>query len=311
MPPLSTNATNATNASGWTWSAERRDYYRAERQPNGESQDDRDRAVVPELMREGQLSYIFSNSRANHSEGSASSVPTRASPATSRPHQIVPSSGLNPSGTSAILRTLSSPSTASTGYSTSFSRGPSTAATDFTQNQLGKQPVIPNFGTLSVSDDMSVPSYATTFKGADGAYDWLDPCEHAIFITLGYAAAINPGKHFAESNRVSSGPSGSQVIRISTYGGQATLKKGLDQRKHTMVYSSHVPPAKLPQEKKLNKDPIRVNIVNEEEKLDVLSRINLAKTYPVEHNVKVKTVGTVKPEELKKLKAYWKECVNS
>jgi len=77
------------------------------------------------------------------------------------------------------------------------------------------------------------------------------------------------------------------------------------------VYSSNQPPTKLPGEKKLNKDPIRICIVNEEEKLDVLSRINLAKTYPVEHNVKVKHVGMVRPEDLKKLKAYWKECLGN
>ncbi|MCJ1318706.1 hypothetical protein MMC15_004036 [Xylographa vitiligo] len=301
---------------------------------------------------------------ADSMSSSAGFAPGGAYPATLPPRQIVLGSGSNPSGVSPIPRTLSNPSTMSKKYGTSFSCGSSTARSDDTQNQLGKQPVNPNIGTLSVSDDMSVPSHATHFRGADAIHDSLDPCEHAILITLGYAAAINPGKRFARSKRLSSGPSGSQVnmvqvfkalwwethgdsppagpsiarfegerafakvyrfivvracpkeswsscLRISTHSGQATLKKGLDQKKHTIVYSGQAPPPKLPGEKKLNKDPIRVNIVNEEEKLDERSRINLAKTYSVEHNVKVKIVGTVKPEDLKKLQAYWKECVHS
>ncbi|MCJ1388259.1 hypothetical protein MMC18_001104 [Xylographa bjoerkii] len=348
----------STNNNGWIWSIEENDYYRTEIQPNGEPQGDRDTSVaVPELMRKGQRKYIFFKPRANQPEGSTSSVPVRA------PHQIVPSSRSNTSSTSPVSRTQpiygSSPSTPSTGYGRSLSQGSSTTGTYYTQNQYGKQPINLNMETLSVSDNISVPSNVTRFNGVDVTYDSLDPCEHAILITLGSAAAINPGKRFARSNRNSSGTFGNQVfkalwwethgesppagpsiarfkgetafakvyrfivvracpkefwsncLRISTHGGQATLKKGLDQRKHTIVYSSNQPPSKLPGEKRLNKDPIRINIVNMEEKLDDLSRVNLAKTYPVEHNVKVKKVGMVRLEDLKKLKAYWKECVSS
>ena len=54
----------------------------------------------------------------------------------------------------------------------------------------------------------------------------------------------------------------------------------------------------------MNKDPIRIIPVDQSEKLDPLSRVNLAKRYPMEHNIKVKEVGMVDQAHLKKLKGY-------
>ena len=59
----------------------------------------------------------------------------------------------------------------------------------------------------------------------------------------------------------------------------------------------------------MNKDPVRVLSIDDSEKLDPLSRVNLAKSYPVEHNVKVKAVGEVFPAHLKRLQGYWKDCL--
>lgn len=58
----------------------------------------------------------------------------------------------------------------------------------------------------------------------------------------------------------------------------------------------------------MNKDPLKVQVVDESEKLDCLSRVNLAKTYPMNHNVKVKMVGVVPAPDLKKMKGYYKNC---
>lgn len=96
--------------------------------------------------------------------------------------------------------------------------------------------------------------------------------------------------------------------RISTHAGQATTKKGLNQTIHTIVYSGNQAPQKLAGEKKMNKDPLKVQVVDESEKLDCLSRVNLAKTYVIEHNVKVKRVGMVPALDLKKMKGYYKNC---
>ncbi|MCJ1357159.1 MAG: hypothetical protein MMC33_007155 [Icmadophila ericetorum] len=100
----------------------------------------------------------------------------------------------------------------------------------------------------------------------------------------------------------------SKCLAISTYEGRATLKKGLNAKKHTIVYTGDNAPDKLPGEK-INKQPIKVQGVNSTRKLDERSRVNLAKTYPVEHNVKVMEIGNVVGSSLKILTAYWKEML--
>ena len=53
------------------------------------------------------------------------------------------------------------------------------------------------------------------------------------------------------------------------------------------------------------KEPIHVKAISQSEKLDPLSRVNLAKTYPVEHNIKIKEIGMVSSSDLKRLIGYW------
>jgi hypothetical protein len=93
-------------------------------------------------------------------------------------------------------------------------------------------------------------------------------------------------------------------LRISTYSGRGTVKGGLDQNAHAIIYTGEKPPKKLPEEKRLTKDPIQVVPVGGHE-LEPLSRVNLAKVYPVEHNFKVLEVGRVIGGHLKRLLAYW------
>ena len=93
---------------------------------------------------------------------------------------------------------------------------------------------------------------------------------------------------------------------ITTYNSRGTEKKGVDQKSHTMVYTGEIPPQKLKGETKMVKEPIRVVAVRADEKLDELSRINLGKAYPVEHNVKVKEIGHVHERSLPKLISYFK-----
>ena len=97
-----------------------------------------------------------------------------------------------------------------------------------------------------------------------------------------------------------------EVRQISTNGGKGATKIGLRQGDHAIAYTSAVPPPLLPEERYLNKDPIRINPVNQTEKLDALSRINLGKVYPVEHNVKVCNVGMVDSADIRKLTRYYK-----
>ena len=74
------------------------------------------------------------------------------------------------------------------------------------------------------------------------------------------------------------------------------------------MYTGSKAPAKLAGEK-INKEPIQVIPLNPSRKLDERSRVNLAKTYPVEHNVKVMEIGEIRGQHLKTLVEYWKEML--
>lgn len=82
---------------------------------------------------------------------------------------------------------------------------------------------------------------------------------------------------------------------ILTYGNQGVLKRGVHPEDHAVVYSSkREGPYYLEREKGLmTKHPIRIEVVNTSHKLDPLSRLNYAKLYTVEHNVKVLFIGKV------------------
>lgn len=57
----------------------------------------------------------------------------------------------------------------------------------------------------------------------------------------------------------------------------------------------------------MTKDPIAVEPADSSLTMPVSSRIRFGKTYPIEWNVKVKDIGRVVPEDLRKLITYWKE----
>jgi hypothetical protein len=82
---------------------------------------------------------------------------------------------------------------------------------------------------------------------------------------------------------------------ILTYGAQGVLKRGVHPEDHAVVYSSRSEgPFELEREKGLmTKHPIRIEVTKDIHKLDPLSRLNYAKLYTVEHNVKVLFIGRV------------------
>ena len=81
----------------------------------------------------------------------------------------------------------------------------------------------------------------------------------------------------------------------------------MKQEEHAIAYTTEKPPRKLPEETRLNKDPIKIDIVNISEKLNDMSRINFAKVYPVEHNVKVCEVGRVAKADFRKFCQYYED----
>ncbi|KAF8853414.1 hypothetical protein BDZ45DRAFT_694311 [Acephala macrosclerotiorum] len=87
----------------------------------------------------------------------------------------------------------------------------------------------------------------------------------------------------------------SQCLPILTYGGQGVLKRGIHAETHAQIYSSHKPPrvSYEEMEKGLTRKPIRIRPESQSENLDPMSRLNYAKIYTIEHNIKVLSVGRV------------------
>jgi hypothetical protein len=78
-----------------------------------------------------------------------------------------------------------------------------------------------------------------------------------------------------------------------TYGQQGVLKYGVNADDHTVVYSEKGPQVLDREVGLMTKKPIRIDIRDKSHKLDPLSRLNYAKLYTVEHNVKVLFIGRV------------------
>ncbi|KAG4435066.1 hypothetical protein IFR05_009456 [Cadophora sp. M221] len=83
-----------------------------------------------------------------------------------------------------------------------------------------------------------------------------------------------------------------QCLPILTYGGYATLKNGVKADSHAIVHMGNPAPAPLPGEL-LSLQPIKLKAKTPRDKLEPASRINYAKIYTVEHNVKVLFIGEV------------------
>jgi len=102
---------------------------------------------------------------------------------------------------------------------------------------------------------------------------------------------------------------------IHTYSGQATLKQNLpDPHQHAIIYTSSRPPAEsceydsdgnITMREQLSKDPIRVvrELDGERGDLGDLARLNYAKLYTVEKDVRVLNIGKVHEHSMESLLA--------
>lgn len=82
---------------------------------------------------------------------------------------------------------------------------------------------------------------------------------------------------------------------ILTYGKQGTTKPGLHPEHHGMIYNGESAPPLLPNEKPLAIPAVRMILQSgrKVEHLDPASRVNYAKIYTVEHNVKCVIIGSI------------------
>jgi hypothetical protein len=91
-----------------------------------------------------------------------------------------------------------------------------------------------------------------------------------------------------------------------TYGGQGTSKPGIDASSHAIAYMSNSHPVRLASETGMTKESIRIYPARPDSKLSQLSRINFARVYTVEHNVKVMDIGIVAESSMHHLIGYWR-----
>ena len=89
-----------------------------------------------------------------------------------------------------------------------------------------------------------------------------------------------------------------------SYGNRGTKKTGVHADEHAIIYTSQKP-ALLEGEKRLAKAPIKVKPYSPQHKLEPASRLNYAKVYTIEYNVKVWFIGEVEADyEWKLIAAY-------
>lgn len=100
----------------------------------------------------------------------------------------------------------------------------------------------------------------------------------------------------------------STALPIVTYGGQGTKRKGCHPEDHAMVYTGHSqPPLVHGEAASLMRPPIRCRMDNDKFKLDTASRLNYAKLYTIEHNVKVQFIGSIASSSKNKLVAAYND----
>jgi len=82
-------------------------------------------------------------------------------------------------------------------------------------------------------------------------------------------------------------------LGIFTYNRKGVGKPGVDPSTHAVIFMKNSTPTFGLEEPMMTKEPIAVVPVSPDKKLDSMSRINFAKIYTVEHNVKVKHIGEI------------------
>jgi hypothetical protein len=84
---------------------------------------------------------------------------------------------------------------------------------------------------------------------------------------------------------------------IFTYNQQGVLKPGVHAEHHAVIYTGKEPELLAGErEKGLTRQSIKMSYKDPRHKLDKMSRLNYAKLYTIEHNVKVWFIGHISKE---------------
>ncbi|KAK0125877.1 hypothetical protein ONS95_007504 [Cadophora gregata] len=163
----------------------------------------------------------------------------------------------------------------------------------------------------SAVDSYTGPSYNANPRSPQGQYEpprWKGSMSSRIKTRNPNTRSEVDDKHFKvhESRKFKFGkvfrimwsePFGSNGTAITSRGASrnATLKSGVHADDHAVIYTDRdagPEPCLLPGEI-LKKKALRMEPENSSFKLDTTSRVNYAKVYTVEHNVKVQFIGTL------------------
>jgi len=87
-------------------------------------------------------------------------------------------------------------------------------------------------------------------------------------------------------------------------------KHGVNPEDYAAVYPTSGKVKFKPGEKEsMRKEPFQIKIEESDEKIDAMSRLNFSRVYTVEHNVKVKNIGRIPPDEVPRLIHYFRDSI--
>ncbi|KAH7068392.1 hypothetical protein BKA63DRAFT_113414 [Paraphoma chrysanthemicola] len=152
---------------------------------------------------------------------------------------------------------------------------------------------------LDLRLDVALNPRAFFKKGRVFMTVWAEPrgFSEEVFVEPARFAVVRPHSTF------------SVCLRINTYGGQGTTKTGLNPRDHAAVIPAGGRFIEHTKGEQLDKEPIEIKIEDQEIEIDPMSRINFAKPYTVEHNVKIRNIGRVFGESVGCLDRYFAESL--
>jgi hypothetical protein len=164
-------------------------------------------------------------------------------------------------------------------------------------------------GTLLIYRSLS-PLTSEDFEEVRNPHNFFKVAR--VFTTPWTEPDGSSGKPFTKTARfvvVKPGPTFSVCLRISTYAGQATTKFGVVAHQHAAVIPQGGQVVLHQLGEHLSKEPIEIKIENPDVDIKPMSRINFAKPYTVEHNVKIRNVGRVVGDSVKRLEKYFAESL--
>ncbi|KFY11671.1 hypothetical protein V491_07104 [Pseudogymnoascus sp. VKM F-3775] len=165
-------------------------------------------------------------------------------------------------------------------------------------NQVGLKNIKPAAFSASQAEDVPYTGVLREFQIAKSK----DFKEGRVFKALW----IEPeGNNSGNSGHYKRGP-------ILNYGKHGTAKPGIHSAHHSIIFtesqsanpprSIEHPPTEIEGEQPLPNEPVCVELRNQRDQLDITSRLNYAKMYTVEHNIKVCFIGSIHEASRKQFK---------